>query len=176
MFVKAVAAMLSVVCLAGQASAAQKAAVLPFEIIFQVREEDFFGAPREANDEEKQLLAAASKQLQELMTASGRYQAVEVTGIDTELQTQSPLYKCQCEADLGKKLGADVVVTGIFDKASESLTNVTIRETDVASGKTKSMKAVMQGNTDLSWQNVIKWIAKNRMLKAEADTVREATP
>jgi hypothetical protein len=32
------------------------------------------------------------------------------------------------------------------------------------------MKAVMQGNTDVSWQNVIKWIAKNRMLKAEAGT------
>jgi hypothetical protein len=27
---------------------------------------------------------------------------------------------------------------------------------------------VMQGNTDVAWQNVIKWIAKNRMLKAEA--------
>ncbi len=168
MIVKIVTALLGLVVLTGQASAAQKAAVLPFEIIFQVREEDFFGAPREATDGEKQLLLDAAKQLQELMIASGRYQPVEVTGIDADLEKQSPLYKCQCEADLGKKLGAEVVVTGIFDKASESLTNVTVRETNVASGKTRSMKAVMQGNTDVAWQNVIKWIAKNRMLKAEA--------
>jgi hypothetical protein len=167
--IKAVAALVGLVCLTGQASAAQKAAVLPFEIIFQVREEDFFGAPREANDEEKQRLADAAAQLKQLMRDSGRYEPIDVASVEPELPQLSPLYKCQCEADLGKKLGADVVVTGIFDKASESLTNVTVREIDVASGKVRSMKAVMQGNTDVAWQNVIKWIAKNRMLKIEAE-------
>lgn len=167
--IKAMAALFGLVCLVLPASAAQKAAVLPFEIIFQVQEEDFFGAPREANSEEKQRLVDAADQLKALMTASGRYEVVEVKGLDEDLQKASPLYKCQCEADLGKKLGADVVVTGIFDKASESLTNVTVREHEVGTGKLKrSMKAVMQGNTDVAWQNVIKWIAKNRMLKAEA--------
>lgn len=169
MMLKAVAALLGLVCLAGQASAAQKAAVLPFEIIFQVREEDFFGAPREADGVEIQRLVDAAKQLEELMRASGRYELMEVTGIDTELQAASPIYKCQCEPDLAKKLGADVVVTGVFDKASESLTHVTLREFNLTSGKVRTMKAVMQGNTDVSWQNVIKYIAKNRMLKAEAE-------
>ena len=85
-----------------------------------------------------------------------------------DLQKQSPIYKCQCEAELGKKVGADVVITGIFDKASETLINVTFREHDVATGKLKrSMKAIIQGDTDVSWQNAVKWIAKNRMLKAE---------
>lgn len=169
MMIKAVAALLGLVCLAGQASAAQKAAVLPFEIIFQVREEDFFGAPREADDFEKERLVEATKQLVELMKASGRYEMMEVKGIDAELQAASPIYKCQCEPDLAKKLGADIVVTGVFDKASESLTNVTLREFDLTNNKVRTMKAVMQGNTDVSWQNVIKWIAKNRMLKAEAE-------
>ena len=71
MIIRAVAALVGLACLAGQASAAQKAAVLPFEIIFQVREEDFFGAPREANDEEKQRLTEAVTQLRDLMKASG---------------------------------------------------------------------------------------------------------
>jgi len=164
MMIKAMAALVGLVCLAGQAVAAQKAAVLPFEIIFQVREEDFFGAPREANDEEKQRLIEAATQLKDLIVASGRYQTVEVVGLEAELEKQSPLYKCQCEGDFGKKLGADVVITGIFDKASESLTNVTLREHDVATGKTRSMKAVMQGNTDVAYQNAIKWLVKNRML------------
>lgn len=165
--IKAVAAFAGLVCLAGHAAAAQKAAVLPFEIIFQVREEDFFGAPREANEEEKQRLADAAEQLKELIRASGQYETVEVAGLEAELEKQSPLYKCQCEGDFGKKLGADVVITGIFDKASETLTNVTLREHDVASGKTRSMKAVMQGNTDVAYQNAIKWLVKNRMLARE---------
>ncbi len=170
--IKAMATLAGLACLAGQAVAAQKAAVLPFEIIFQVREEDFFGAPREATDEEKQRLTEAAEQLKQLIRDSGRYQPVEVAGLEAELQQQSPIYKCQCEGDFGKKLGADVVITGIFDKASESLTNVTLREHDVASGRTRSMKAVMQGNTDVAYQNVIKWLVKNRMLKTE----REAAP
>lgn len=167
-------ALLGLICLAGNASAAQKAAVLPFELIFQVREEDFFGAPREATDEEKQRLAAAVEQLKGLMRADGRYEPVEVKGLDEELEKASPLYKCQCEADFGKKLGADVVITGTFDKASESLINVTFREHDVATGKLKrSMKAIIQGDTDVGWQNAVKWIAKNRMLKADAASEAE---
>jgi hypothetical protein len=166
MMIKAMAALAGLICLAGQASAAQKAAVLPFEIIFQVREEDFFGAPREVNDEEKQRLTDAAEQLKQLMRDSGRYEPVDVASLEADLQQQSPLYKCQCEGDFGKKVGADVVITGIFDKASESLTNVTLREHNVATGKTRSMKAVMQGNTDVAYQNVIKWLVKNRMLKS----------
>lgn len=170
--IRAVAALMSFVSLTGQASAAQKAAVLPFEIIFQVREEDFFGAPREPTDEEKQRLVDAGKQLEALMTASGRYELMEVKGIEPELQAAAPIYKCQCETDLAKKLGAEVVVTGVFDKASESLANVTLREFDLTNNKVRTMKAVMQGNTDVAWQNVIKWIAKNRMLKAESEVKR----
>lgn len=162
------AALLTLVCLAGQAAAAQRTAVLPFELIFQVREEDFFGAPREASEEEKQLLVTASKQLEELLRASGKYEFIEVKGLDAELEAKSPLHKCGCEADFGKQLGADVVISGVFDKASEQLTNVTIREFDLVNNKVRSAKAVMQGNTDVAWQNVIKWIVKNRMLKAEA--------
>lgn len=169
MVIRAGAVLLGLLCLAGQASAAQKAAVLPFEIIFQVREEDFFGAPREANDEEKQRLVDAVTQLEGLMRASGRYELQEVKGIDTELKAADPIHKCQCEADLAKKLGVDVIVSGVFDKASESLTNVTVREFDLTNNKVRTMKAVMQGNTDVAWQNVIRWIAKNRMLKVEAE-------
>lgn len=168
MIIKVLAATLALAALSGQASAAQKAAVLPFEIIFQVREEDFFGAPREATEEEKLRLVEAAQQLEGLMRDSGKYEPIKVEGIDTELEKQSPLHKCGCEADLGKKLGADVVISGVFDKASEQLTNVTVREFDLVNSKVRTMKAVMQGNTDVAWQNVIKWIAKNRMLKAEA--------
>lgn len=163
--VRLLIALMALVCVTDQAIAAQKAAVLPFEIIFQVREEDFFGAPREANDEEKQRLTEAADQLKQMMRESGRYEPIEVASLSAELEKQSPIYKCQCEGDLGKKVGADVVITGIFDKASETLTNVTLREHDVATGKTRSMKAVMQGNTDVAYQNVIKWLVKNRMLK-----------
>lgn len=170
MMIKAPAVLLALACLAGQASAAQKAAILPFEIIFQVREEDFFGAPREATEEEKQLLSTASKQLEELLRASGKYEPMEVSSIATDLEAKSPIYKCACEADLGKQLGADVVISGVFDKASEQITNVTLREFDLTNNRVRTMKAVMQGNTDLSWQNVIKWLVKNRVLKAEAAT------
>lgn len=174
MLVRFGVALMGLVCLAGNASAAQKAAVLPFEIIFQVREEDFFGAPRETNEDEKQRLAAASEQLKELMRADGRYEIVDTSSLTEDLEKASPVYKCQCEGDLGKKVGADVVITGIFDKASETLINVTFREHDAHTGQLKrSMKAIIQGDTDVGWQNAVKWIAKNRLLK-KADAGAEA--
>jgi hypothetical protein len=169
MVMKFVGALLALACLTETANAAQKAAVLPFDLIFQVREDDFFGAPREANEDEKKRLTSAVEQLKDMMRADGRYEPIEIKGLDEELAKAAPLYKCQCEIDFGKKLGADVVITGTFDKGSETLINVTFREFDVASGKLKrSMKAIIQGDTDVGWQNAVRWIAKNRMLKAEA--------
>lgn len=169
MWLRFAVAVCGLACVAGQAEAAQKAAVLPFEVIFQVREEDFFGAPREATEEDNQKLTAAAELLKELIRKDGRYEPIETSSLTEDLVKASPVYKCQCEADLGKKVGADVVITGIFDKASESLINFTVREHDVASGKlVRSMKATIQGDTDLSWQNAVRWIVKNRMLKAEA--------
>lgn len=170
MVLKASSVLLGLLCLAMPVQAAQKAAVLPFEIIQQPSKDDFFFIPQEKeNPVEDQRLKDATEQMKELMKVSGKYEIVELNGLDKEIEDASPLYKCRCEGSFGKKVGADIVVSGIFEKVSESLTRVTVREHDASSGKlTRSMKAVMQGNTDLSWQNVVKWIAKNRLLKSKA--------
>lgn len=167
--IKAILVLLALTSFAMPVQAAQKAAVLPFEIIQQPSKEDFFFIPQEKEDPvENERLENATQQMKDLMRASGKYEIVELNGMGKEIEDASPLYKCRCEAGFGKKVGADVVVSGIFEKVSESLTRVTVREHDTSSGKlTRSMRAVMQGNTDLSWQNVVKWIAKNRLLKAK---------
>ena len=83
MIMKVLAACLGLACLAGQADAAQKAAVLPFEIIFQVREEDFFLRPsRSRTTRTNRSWRTAAEQLKALMKADGRYELVDDRRLD----------------------------------------------------------------------------------------------
>ncbi len=57
-----------------------------------------------------------------------------------------------CELDIGRALGADVVILGWVQKVSNLILNVNIEVKDVVSGQTLFTKSVdLRGNTDKSW-------------------------
>lgn len=149
------------------AAAATKVAVFPIEVPDQIREGEFIPRP---NTEDKPRIALATDELRRLLSAGGRYEVVDLTPLAAEVEKAQPLHKCNgCDIELAHKAGADVVVTGLVEKASDVLLNMSIEMRDVASGKVVRMGGtVIQGNTDDMWLRSVRWIVKNRLLNEEA--------
>lgn len=149
------------------AHAGQRVAVFPLEVPDQIHEGEFL--PR-ANKEDQPKIALATDELRRLIAAGGRYEVVDLAPIAADLKAAQPLHKCSgCDIELARKAGADVVVTGLVEKASDVLLNMQIQMRDVATGKViRAGGTVIQGNTDDMWLRSVRWIAKNRLLDEDA--------
>ncbi len=64
-----------------------------------------------------------------------------------------------CELDIGRALGADVVIIGWVQKVSSLILNINIEVKDVASGKMLYTKSVdLRSNSGKSWLRGIRYI------------------
>lgn len=145
------------------AGSVARVAVLPFEVPDVIREGEFLPRP---NTQDVPKIATATAELRKLLGESGRYEVVDLTPLAADLKAAQPIHKCNgCDVDLAKKAGADIVVTGLVEKASDVLLNMSIEIKDVASGKPVRIGGtVIQGNTDDMWLRSVRWIVKNRLL------------
>lgn len=155
--------------LPGTAYAAQKVAVFPFEIDFQPSDEDFTIGEQKASTAEEARLKMVHAEFEKLLTADGRYETVDLSGLSADIQAAQPLYKCnECDVDLAKKAGAQLAVTVILDKISETHLNMIVNIRDAATGGLlRNVQAVVQGNTDETWLHGARWLLKNRLLAEE---------
>ena len=80
---------------------------------------------KEVNDEARRMLSA-----------SGRYNVVDVSGIDTRSVAHGPLRRCDgCEADLAQRLGATQSLLGVVTRVTQTDYYVTIQIRDARTGK-----------------------------------------
>lgn len=166
-----VLAVCALVVLSGAASAMQKAAVFPFDLVIPPKEEDFFIGSTGPNAAEKARLKLVYDEFVRLMSASGTIEAVDLAPIAAEIEAKSPIFECKgCEIDLAKKVGAEIAYIVVLEKASDTLLNLTVTEIDVERvGVIRRASAVVNGNTDDAWLGVVRWVVKNRLLaKQEA--------
>ena len=149
------------VIVASPAFAAPKVAILPFDIRDIEIEDDLFAKPKDYDVRRMKLVA---DELKTLMEKDGTYEVVDLTSMAAELEQAAPIYKCNgCELDLGKKAGADLVVTGFVDKLSDALISLQLFARDTHTGAPKkAMAAESRGNTDDLWLHGIRWLWKNR--------------
>lgn len=148
------------------AAAAQKVAVFPFEIDYPQREEDFYIGEPKISEAEAARLKLVHAEFRKLLTADGRYVAVDLAPLAEEITSKQPLYDCnECDVELAKKAGADVSVTVIIDKVSETHLNMIVTLRDATTGGLlRNVQAVVQGNTDETWLHGARWLLKNRLL------------
>jgi len=154
------------VALPGVAQAAQKLAIFPIDMSFPKSEEDFFSGTQGPSPDEQRRLSMARDQLAKMLADSGRYEIVDTTPIGAEIAAAQPIYTCNgCEIDLAGKTKADLVMTGLIDKISETHLSLTVAIVDVANSKLlKTSSVLIQGNTDEAWAHGVRWITKNRLL------------
>jgi len=73
-----------------------------------------------------------------------------------------------CELDIGKRLGADLVLTAWVQKVSNLILNINIEIKEVASSQTILNKSVdIRGNTDQSWSRGISYMVRGMVEKKQ---------
>lgn len=139
-----------------------KIAVMPFEL----SQEQRIGMRAKVSPEEENRLRLATEKLITMLEESGSYEIVDLSGIAAEIEEASPVFKCNgCEVDLAKKVGAQLVSTGVIHKASPTLINVSIFIRDVATGEPKNSMAVsIRENNDAGWVRGVRSLVRNRLL------------
>ena len=158
-------------CLPATASAGQKVAVFPFDMILQKSEEDFFTGPQGPTPDEQRRLDLAHEELVKLLSADSRYQPVDLSSLKEQMKAAAPLSECNgCEIDLAGKVAAELAMTSVVDKISETHLSLNVAIVDVAQSKLlRNASVLIQGNTDEAWLHGVKWLVKNRLL-AEGTT------
>lgn len=148
------------------ATAAPKLAIFPVDMSFPQSEEDFFSGKRGPSPDEQRRLVMARDALQKSLADSGKYDILDIAPISAEITAAQPIYQCNgCEIDLAGKAKAELVMTSLIDKISETHLSLTVAIVDVAQSKLVSTSSVLiQGNTDESWMHGVRWLVKNRLL------------
>jgi hypothetical protein len=143
------------------ALAVPKVAIFPFDIRDVEIEGDLLAQPKDYDVRRMKLVA---DELKTLMEKDGTYEVVDLAPLAAEVEEKFPFSKCDgCEAELGKKAGADLAVTGYVDKLSDALISLQLFARDTATGEVKkTMSAEIRGNTDELWLHGIRWLWKNR--------------
>jgi uncharacterized protein DUF2380 len=114
-------------------------------------------------------LAMISAYLRQKLADSGRYRVIDVSAEGRKIEEHSWLRACNgCELDVARKVGADLVLTGLVQKVSELILNMNIYIKDARTGAMVLFDGVdIRGNTDQSWTRAIDYMLKEQILKAK---------
>jgi hypothetical protein len=143
------------------AAEAKKIAVFNFDLIDDSQEGEMNGV----RADETQRLILISDELRRLIKLDGRYEAVDLTSIQADIERLKPMYKCNgCEDELARKVGADYVMIGTVQKVSNLILNLNLYVRDVAQAKIiQGMSSDIRSNSDDSWMHGVRWVVKNQL-------------
>ena len=151
------------VLLGGSATAAEPArtAVFDLELVDTSQE-----AERGVREDQTRRIEMVSAELRNLLRTSPQLALVDIAPQREAIAAKAPLNKCNgCDEDLGRALGADLVVSGIVQKTSNLILSFAITVKDVRSGKViRAGQVDIRGNNDESWLRGVRWVVKNRLL------------
>jgi hypothetical protein len=155
------------------AIAAPKTAVMPFEITIDQPPDALPTMPVKPSAEESRRLEQATDQLRKALAETGQYDVVDLTPFAAVVKEAQPFFKCDgCEADLARKAGAELAVTGLVRKVTEALLSVSVELRAADTGKIARAGSVsFHENTDDGWARAVRWLVKNR-LTPQGEAVR----
>ena len=140
-----------------------KIAVFPFEL------EDFSAGAGYVppDDIDREQLRLSTEEARRLIAASGRYQLVDVSAVNSEAAKAGKLRDCDgCDARIAAGLNADQSMIGIVTRITRMEYAVTYKVRDARSGA-----IVAVGQTDLrmganvAWSRGARWLIENRLLE-----------
>jgi hypothetical protein len=142
-----------------ESPAPKRAAVMDFELVNEMRDYE----TEESQAAQQRRLALISDALRREFDQRGMYRTADNSAaakLIADQRARQDLRNCNgCELDIGRALGADVVILCWVQKVSNLILNLNIEVKDVASGKTLYTKSVdLRGNTDNSWLRGINYM------------------
>ena len=137
----------------------KRAAVMDFELINEMRDYE----TEESSAAQQRRLALISDALRREFDQRGLYRTADnnaAAKMIADQQSRQELRNCNgCELDIGRALGADVVILCWVQKVSNLILNINIEVKDVTSGKTLYVKSVdLRSNSDNSWLRGIRYM------------------
>ena len=135
------------------------AAVMEFELIDDMRD---FERP-EVKDAQNRRIGLISDALRHELLQRGMYRLADNSAaaeLISGLKAQQELRDCNgCEIDIGRALGADVIIIGWVQKVSNLILNINIEVKEVSSGRMLYVKSVdLRSNSDNSWLRGIRYM------------------
>lgn len=147
----------------GGARAAEppRLAVFDFEMIDSSLEGEMHG--KRADEQER--LMHVGDQVRKELGESGKFQIVDIAPINAAAH-QSHLQACGgCDVTLARELGADLEITGVVQKVSNLILNISVYVRDAHTGGLVAAANVdMRGNTDESWSRATRYLIRERLL------------
>jgi hypothetical protein len=141
------------------------AAVFDFELIDTSLE----GASRGVDPAETARLKLISDKMRTMLGESGQYRVVDLAPAAAKIADVGFFHGCNgCDADIARSLGAARSITGIVNKISTLILNLTIYVRDTETGQViQTMTADIRSNSDDSWTHGVSWLVRNRLLAAK---------
>lgn len=138
-----------------------KLAVFDFELLDTSLE----GEMRGPQADERDRLIRISDLVRRQLTESGKYQLLDMAPVKAAAEG-SNLQACGgCDVEYARRIGADLVITGVMRKISTLILNLTIFVRNVHTGQLiAAMNADFRGNTDESWTRATNYLIRNRLL------------
>ena len=138
-----------------------KLAVFDFEMIDTSLPGQFYGPQADEHDRLLRVGDLVRKELGE----SSKFQIVDIAPVNAAAH-QSNLQACGgCDVKLAQQLNADLDITGVVQKVSNSILNINIYLRDVHTGRlVTAVSADMRGNTDKSWSRATRYLIRERLL------------
>ena len=149
------------ILLSAGAMAAEKAAVFPVELFDPGAA---YGVRARPADTRK--LALVTDELRKALHDQAGLEIVDTAPKAETVAKEGPLFKCNgCAADIGKSLGADLVVTGYVEKGSGQIFNLNVTIAEAETGKVvRGGLVTIRADTDDTWAHAMRWVVKNRLL------------
>lgn len=138
-----------------------KLAVFDFEMIDTSLEGEMHG--KRADEQER--LTRAGDQLRKELAESGKFQLLDISPVNAAAH-QSNLQACGgCDVKLAQQLGAELELTGLVQKVSNVILNISVFLRDAHTGRLVAGGSVdMRGNTDESWSRATHYLVRERLL------------
>lgn len=143
-------------------AAEKKVAVFEFELIDTSLEGEINGV----NPAQTARLVTMAPRLRADIAAEPDMKVLDI-GDKAAQPKDRPFSKCEkCALDLGKDLGADIVITGTVQKVSNLILNINAYGHEVSTGKLVAQgSADIRGNTDEMWGRGLEALWKNTLKK-----------
>ena len=114
-------------------------------------------------------LKISTEEARRMLSASGRYSIVDANSAAAEVISAGGILHCTgCEGPLGKKLGADQAMVGVFTRITrtEYTLQILVRDTQTSAVVSNDFTGLRMG-ANYSWPRGVKWLMNNRILSAQ---------
>jgi hypothetical protein len=140
-----------------------KMAVFPFEL------EDFSAGAAYVppDDIDREQLRLSTEEARRLIAASGRYQLVDVGGVNDQTAKAGKLRNCDgCDAKIAAGLDADRSMIGIVTRITRMEYAVTYKIRDARSGALLDVRQTdLRMGANVAWSRGARWLIENRLLE-----------